>query len=34
MKIHFEKDSQIEMLQLICHWSNALGEPGSNGWDQ
>ena len=32
MKIHFEKGLQIENAQLICHWSNALGESFQNQW--
>ena len=32
MKIHFEKGLQIENAQLICHWSNALGERFQKQW--
>lgn len=32
MKIHFEKGLQIENAQLICRWSNALGESFQNQW--
>ena len=32
MKIHFEKGLQIEMAQLICRWSNALGESFQKQW--
>ena len=32
MKIHFEKELQIENAQLICHWSNALGESFQKQW--
>lgn len=32
MKIHFEKGLQIENAQLICHWSNALGESFQKQW--
>ena len=32
MKIHFEKGLQIENAQLICQWSNALGESFQNQW--
>ena len=32
MKIHFEKGLQIEMAQLICRWSNALGESFLKQW--
>ena len=32
MKIHFEKGLQIENAQLICSWSNALGEIFQKQW--
>lgn len=32
MNIHFEKGLQIENAQLICRWSNALGESFQNQW--
>ena len=32
MKIHFEKGLQLEKAQLICHWSNALGESFQKQW--
>ena len=32
MKIHFEKGLQIENAQLICSWSNALGESFQRQW--
>ena len=32
MKIHFEKGLQIENAQLICRWSNALGESSQKQW--
>ena len=32
MKIHFEKGLQIENAQLICRWSNALGESCQKQW--
>ena len=32
MKIHFEKGLQLEKAQLICHWSNALGESFQMQW--
>ena len=32
MKIHFEKGLQIENAQLICRWSNALGESLQKKW--
>ena len=32
MKIHFEKGLQIENAQLICQWSNALGESFQKQW--
>ena len=32
MKIHFEKGLQIENAQLICRWSNALGESFLKQW--
>ena len=32
MKIHFEKGLQIENAQLICCWSNALGESFQKQW--
>ena len=32
MNIHFEKGLQIENAQLICQWSNALGESFQNQW--
>ena len=32
MKIHFEKELQIENAQLICRWSNALGESFQKQW--
>ena len=32
MKIHFEKGLQIEKAQLICRWSNALGESFQKQW--
>ena len=32
MKIHFEKGLQIENAQLICRWSNALGENFQKQW--
>ncbi|MFS9180814.1 GNAT family N-acetyltransferase [Streptococcus timonensis] len=32
MKIHFEKGLQIENAQLICCWSNALGESYQKQW--
>ncbi len=32
MKIHFEKGLQIENAQLICRWSNALGESFQKQW--
>ena len=32
MKIHFEKGLQIENAQLICQWSNALGESFQKEW--
>ena len=32
MKIHFEKGLQIDNAQLICHWSNALGESFQKQW--
>ncbi len=32
MKIHFEKGLQIENAQLICHWSNALGDSFQKQW--
>ena len=32
MKIYFEKGFQLENAQLICHWSNALGESFQKQW--
>ena len=32
MKIHFEEGLQIENAQLICSWSNALGEIFQKQW--
>ena len=32
MKIHFEKGLQLEKAQLICRWSNALGENFQKQW--
>jgi len=32
MKIHFEKGLQIENAQLICRWSNALGDSFQKQW--
>ena len=32
MNIHFEKELQIENAQLICRWSNALGESFQKQW--
>ena len=32
MKIHFEKGLQIENAQLICQWSNTLGESFQKQW--
>ena len=32
MKIHFEKGLQIENAQLICRWSNTLGESFQKQW--
>ena len=32
MKIHFEKGLQLENAQLICHWSNALGDSFQKQW--
>ena len=32
MKIHFKKGLQIENAQLICQWSNALGESFQKQW--
>ena len=32
MKIHFEKGLQVENAQLICQWSNALGESFQKQW--
>ena len=32
MKIHFEKGLQLENAQLICQWSNALGESFQKQW--
>ena len=32
MKIYFEKDLQLENAQLICRWSNALGESFQKQW--
>ena len=32
MKIHFEKGLQIENAQLICRWSNDLGESFQKQW--
>ena len=32
MTIHFEKGLQIENAQLICRWSNALGESFQKQW--
>ena len=32
MKIHFEKGLQIANAQLICQWSNALGESFQKQW--
>ena len=32
MKIHFEKGLHIENAQLICRWSNALGESFQKQW--
>ena len=32
MKIYFEKDLQLENAQLICQWSNALGESFQKQW--
>ena len=32
MKIHFEKGFQIENAQLICRWSNTLGESFQKQW--
>ena len=32
MKIHFEKGLHIENAQLICHWSDALGEGFQKQW--
>ena len=32
MKIHFEKGLQLKNAQLICHWSNALGESFQKQW--
>ena len=33
MKIHFEKGLQLENAQLICQWSNALGESFQEAMD-
>ena len=32
MKIHFEKGLQLENAQLICQWSNTLGESFQKQW--
>ena len=32
MKIYFEKDLQLDNAQLICQWSNALGESFQKQW--
>ena len=32
MKIYFEKGLQLENAQLICQWSNALGESFQKQW--
>ena len=32
MNIHFEKGLQFENAQLICRWSNALGESFQKQW--
>ena len=32
MKIYFEKGLQLENAQLICRWSNALGESFQKQW--
>lgn len=32
MKIHFEKGLQLENAQLICRWSNTLGENFQKQW--
>ena len=32
MNIHFEKGLQLENAQLICQWSNALGESFQKQW--
>ena len=32
MKIHFEKGLQIENAQLICQWSNSLGQAFQEQW--
>ena len=32
MKIHFEEGLHIENAQLICRWSNALGESFQKQW--
>ena len=32
MKIHFEKGLHIENAQLICRWSNTLGESFQKQW--
>ena len=32
MKIYFEKGLQIDNTQLICQWSNALGESFQKQW--
>lgn len=32
MNIHFEKGLQLENAQLICRWSNALGESFQKQW--
>ena len=32
MKIYFEKGLQIDNTQLICRWSNALGESFQKQW--
>lgn len=32
MKIHFEKGLQIENAQVICQWSNDLGESFQKQW--
>ena len=32
MKIHFEKDLQLENAQLVCQWSNSLGKAFQEQW--